>query len=245
MESKNKIKLKNRKRNPLVFPIIFAVLIIITGCMFLVKNLNIIDPETFHIIISWQMLLVVLGVVQFFRRHFIMSLLLICIGGFFLYPKIAGVAPDWIITWWPLLIILAGVLVLLRMLPYFGKKKYAAYTDSVYNSTDGYVVSENVFGVVRHIVLDPVFKGARIKNVFGGTMLDLRHTKLENEDTYIDVECTFGGVEIFIPADWVVVTDLQMSLAGCEDERYTETPDSNCKLVIRGKITFSGIEIKN
>lgn len=43
------------------------------------------------------------------------------------------------------------------------------------------------------MVLDEVFKGATIRNTFGGTVLDLRRTNISEGETYIEVECNFGG----------------------------------------------------
>ena len=45
------------------------------------------------------------------------------------------------------------------------------YTKEVYGSEDGFIVSDNTFGSVQQIVLDPVFRGARLRNAFGGTVL--------------------------------------------------------------------------
>ena len=44
-------------------------------------------------------------------------------------------------------------------------------------SEDGFIVSDNTFGSVQQIVLDPVFRGARLRNAFGGTVLDLRRSQ--------------------------------------------------------------------
>jgi predicted membrane protein len=251
---------------------IFAAFVFIfAGLLFLGRNLGIVDPCVSRIIISWQMLLIVIGLFHLFRRHFIGGLFFIGVGGFFLVPLImqdsgwvgtcssafkAFKAFDvftlnsgWVNMWWPVLIIFGGVLLLLKAIPFFNKKSSHQNLRSglSYSSEDGFVVSENVFGGAHQIVLDPVFKGARIKNVFGGTVLDLRKTTLEAGKTYIDIECIFGGMEIFVPSEWVVINELETVFGGSSDKRYVEKDrlDHTRKLVLHGKLVFGGIEIKN
>jgi len=228
---------------------IVAFVFIFAGFLFLGRNLGIIEPDVSRIIISWQMLLVAIGLLHLLWRHFIAGLLFIGVGGFFLVPLIT-LDSGWVNTWWPVLIILGGVLFLLKATPFFDKKSFLHQNQRSglsYNSKDGFVVSDNVFGGSHHIVLDPVFKGGRIKNVFGATILDLRRTTLEAEETYIDIECVFGGMEIFIPNEWLVVNELKCAFGGSEDKRNVEKErlDYAHKLVLYGKLTFGGIEIKN
>jgi predicted membrane protein len=144
------------------------------------------------------------------------------------------------------LIIFGGLLIL----SLFNKKSSSHQglrPESSDSSKDGFVVSDNVFGGSHHIVLDPVFKGGRIKNVFGGAVLDLRRTTLEAEETYIDIECIFGGMEIFVPNEWLVINELKCTFGGSEDERYVEKErlDRAHKLILCGKLVFGGVEIKN
>ena len=227
-----------------------AFIFIIAGFLFLGRNLGIIEPDIFRIIISWQMLLIAIGLFHLLWRHFITGLIFVVVGGFFLSPLVMQMDSNWVNTWWPVLIIFGGILLLLKAIPFFNKKSFShqnLHSGLSNSSKDGFVVSENVFGGSHHIVLDPVFKGARIKNVFGATILDLRRTTLEAEETYIDVECVFGGVEIFVPNEWLVVNEFKATFGGSEDKRYVEKDqlDYAHRLILCGKLTFGGIEIKN
>jgi len=226
-----------------------AFIFILAGLLFLGNNLGMIDPYIFRIIFSWQMLLVAIGLLNLFWRNFIVGLIFIGIGGFFLVPQVAPVGSGWTNTWWPLLVIFGGLLIFVKAISSYNQKSdlyKQFYSESSYRSKDGFVVSDNVFGFVQQIVLEPVFKGARIKNTFGATVLDLRKTNLEAAETYIDVECVFGGMEIAVPNDWVVVSELKNTFGGLEDKKYFEKGqmDYEHRLVIRGKLTFGGIEIK-
>ncbi len=229
--------------------VVIAAIFITAGFLFLGRNLGFVEPYLLRIFISWQMLLIVLGLVSLSKRQSTGGLILIGVGAFFLIPRIIGAGHIWLSTYWPLVFVLVGVLLLVKL---FNPDKHHYRRDrfkqsASYTTEKGFVNSTNTFGSVKQIVLDPVFKGAKITNTFGGTILDLRHTVLEAEETFIDIECTFGGIEIFVPTSWNVEINVQHIAGGSDDKRYRvrENVDFDHKLIIRGNITFGGIEIKN
>lgn len=228
-----------------------AVILILAGFILFARKLGYVDYHVYRIVMSWQMLLIVLGCISLIGKRYYNGIALIGIGLFFMIPKFIGAGYEWPGTYWPLLLIMAGIFIIVKMRrpgpdhrAHMGRhfSKNASY-----NPEDGFIVSNNVFGSVRQIVLDPVFKGASIKNTFGGTILDLRHTKLEDAETYVDVDCLFGGVEIYVPSRWLVIMNVQPVLGGSDDKRLrTEAEtETDHKLVISGRVTFGGVEIKN
>ena len=73
-----------------------------------------------------------------------------------------------------------------------------------------------------------------------------RRTTLPEGETFLDIDCTFGGIEIYVPSDWKVVFRCNTCLGGCQDKRFGGgVIDQNRILVIRGDLTFGGIEIKS
>lgn len=227
-----------------------ALVFIVVGLMFIGRNLGIIDSYWFGIIISWQMLLIVIGLVQFIKRHFWGGCILVAVGAYFLLPEISAIDTDWMATFWPVIFILIGISILFKRKPHHSHRRWGErtdYTQTSYTSEDGFIVSDNTFGSIQQIVLDPVFNGASMKCTFGGTILDLRRTKLDKPETFIEVDCTFGGIEIYVPSDWNVQTQVQAIIGGCDDKRYNSVApvDQEHVLIIQGKVNFGGIELKN
>lgn len=228
-----------------------AAVFIIVGLLFLGRNFGIIDYDLFDILVSWQMLLVVIGIVNLIKQHFFGGMITIAIGVYFLLPEIAGITGEWVRMSWPVLLILVGIMILFKPKRHRFNNHWDGgrpeYAKEVYSSEDGFVVSDNTFGSVQQIVLDPVFRGARIKNTFGGTVLDLRRSKLEAPQTFIDIDCTFGGVEIYLPSDWNLQTQIDALIGGCDDKRYNTSVeiDKEHALIVRGKVSFGGIEFKS
>lgn len=230
--------------------IMAAVVLIIVGLVFLGKNLGYIDRSIFRMLISWQMLLVVLGLWSFIRRQYSGGLVLLAVGVFFLIPRITGwVDGGWIRTYWPVLLIAIGVILIVRkMLPQSNSRHNRGHNFREENrSENGYLRSDSMFGSVKHIILDPVFKGASVKNSFAGTIIDFRGTKLAATETFIDVDCLFGGIEIHAPSSWYIVSELRPMFGGYDDKRFKDGVDVDYdhKLVIRGSLSFSGLEVKN
>lgn len=223
-----------------------AISFIVVGLMLVGKNLGVVDPFWFRIVISWQMLLIVIGVANLFKRQYIAGAVTIGIGVFFMFPLVSRWG-----TWWPLIFVAVGILILFRRnfnrsFAYGKGPDNPRYAGDELLSEDGFLVSDNTFGTVQQIVFDPVFRGAVLKCTFGSTVLDLRRTSLEQRETYVDVECTFGGIEIYVPANWNVQAQLECVFGGNEDKRYHAAPtDTDHVLILRGKVTFSGIQLKN
>ena len=230
---------------------LMATILIACGVLLLGRNLGIFPNRIFHIIVSWPMLLVVLGAYSFLRRQAFTGVVLFAIGLCFILPRLGwfpwGLANVSAVLW-PVLLVCVGIAFFYRPQCRKRERKIQSETDFTtrqHHSGDGFVRSDNVFGGVKQVVLDEVFKGAEIRNSFGGTVLDLRRTNIEQGETYIDVECNFGGVEIYVPLDWRVDLQANAFLGGCEDKRVPGANiDQSRRLVVIGNVSFGGGEIK-
>lgn len=242
----------NSRRN-----IFWAIPFIVVGIVWVLRNTGTITDDLFHIIISWQMLVMYIGLGSISRRHYVGGLITFLVGAVFLLPRLGWLDSDWLHTYWPVAFVVVGLIMIFK--PHnrrgyrwdsrrgiSGKDVFSS-TNTNFVNTEGYVESDNTFGSVEQIILDPVFKGARLKVLFGGTVIDLRRTTLESPKTYIDIDCRFAGVEIYTPANWCVHFNTNPIMGGCEDKRYNRSVelDKEHILIVRGNVTFGGIEIKN
>lgn len=225
-----------------------AIIFIIIGFILIGKNIGIINYSLSRILISWQMLLIALGVITILKKQYTGGIILVGIGSFFIVRLIPGFGHIWVENYWPLIFIAIGIAIILgrnEHREFYYHKKIDLQETPSNTSEDGFFNMNNSFGSTRQTVLDPTFKGAVIRNSFGGTILDLRRTNLELNETYIDIDSSFGGVEIYIPESWMVKSIVKNSFSGFVDKRYhTIAMDSSKILVIRGSIAFSGLEIK-
>lgn len=241
----------------------FGLVLMLIGVVFLGFNFGLIPLYLKDVIISWQMLLILIGVINLMKGRIISATVLVFIGGFFLIPKIIpGIDGNFVHIYWPLLLIGAGIVILLQRL--FGAKwgfeewnqnyhhhqhrhnRYRQYDYSKWNSTGEGFSKNSVFGSGDHIVLDPEFKGGELNAVFGGITLDLRRTNLPEGETRLDVNAVFGGITIFVPSDWYIETHMDAIFGGFQDNRMPKEPlDKTRKLVITGSCVFGGGELRN
>lgn len=243
--------------------VVFGLLIILAGVILLGTNFGWIDGGIKSIIFSWPVILIVIGLFQIAHRHYFPSFVFMGVGAFFLLPKIAqvypqlfpGIGTNFSAVYWPSLLIIAGVLILLQFIfpskwkkinnkwhhQWDEKKEFHFGTKSRNNGFDKNVV----FGSVENIFLDEVFPGGEINAVFGGVTLDLRKTNLAEGDTFLEVNTVFGGITLYIPSEWYVVTKFDTVFGGFDDKRIHQEPaDKTRKLIIKGSCVFGGGEIK-
>ncbi|MDR1582012.1 MAG: cell wall-active antibiotics response protein [Prevotellaceae bacterium] len=103
---------------------IIGIILILLGSMLIVSNIGL-APQGFNkIIFSWQMLLIVIGTVSMLKRQIFHGLSMICVGIFFIVPKIAKVFPlvfsgididNFVAVYWPALLIVGGIILILRI----------------------------------------------------------------------------------------------------------------------------------
>jgi len=209
------------------------------------------------------MIFIVFAIIALATRKYLQTLFWTALGAFFLLPRIATVYPEalpgidgnFASNYWPVLVILLGVGIILYIL--FGKKRF--FRAKIYSSngnyenvnfnkvegTDGVYVREVVFGGHDDIFLEPVFRGGNIEIVFGGVKLDLRRTTLPEGDTRLNIDAVFGGAVLHLPDDWVVVPKIAVTFGGVENNRLQVVQnDQTRRLIITGDAVFGGVEIR-
>lgn len=89
------------------------------------------------------------------------------------------------------------------------------------------------------------FRGADLNAIMGGIKLDLTSARMEGDTAVIEVFAFWGGVEIYVPPDWTVTSEVTTLLAGFIDKRRPTSVVPTKHLVIKGMVVMAGVEIKN
>lgn len=246
----------------------FGLLVMAIGFILLGLNFGLINEKLRWIIFSWPSLIILIGVMHFSKLHQIVwGVLWMIVGAFFLLPRIIttfpehfpnGLAENFTSAYWPVILILLGLTILLQkfLFPKKNWKQYAGTHAQNYTQTwqgksnykwerkPGAFEKNSIFGGGEHIILDPVFQGGEINAIFGGMTVDLRRTTLPEGETVLDMNAIFGGVTLLIPGDWFVETRMDTVFGGFEDKRVILEPmDKSRKMVIVGACVFGGGEI--
>jgi predicted membrane protein len=226
--------------------LIIGILLIIAGMILIVKKTTILPAPLDHfiddIVFSWQMLLIVIGIISLTKsENKTAGIVLIAVGGFFMIPELFTDFFTSFNFFWPALFIVIGVVLLLN-----SKRLGRALTRPVGAKADTFDIVNIFSGAERQIITDN-FLGGKVTSIFGGGEVDLTRSSLAPGDNVIEITCIFGGTTILVPENWNVILDVTPILGGFSDTRRLGSEiikDTTRALTIRGVVIFGGGEIK-
>ncbi len=255
---KNDDNFNNWKKNEQRGRIVTGLFVIGAAILFFIREAGTIIP---HWIFTWPTLLIVIGIISGIKHQFknIKWLVLILIGGVFLagdvFPELNFERYEL-----PIILLIIGLVMIFKpknRYKNFSKYKYSKHSfnngetwnvgvnDASANSSDDYILINNVFGGTKRNIISKDFKGGDLRNTFGGCELNLMQAQITNE-AVLTINQQFGGAKIIIPSNWVIKSDLSCIFGGVEDERapmnVTALADRKT-LVLRGNVLFGGVEI--
>jgi len=236
-----------------------GIIIILIGVVLLLKEMGVTFPSW---LVSWEMILIVIGIYTGFKHNFKHPswIILITIGLVFLADDIADFSMEAYI--WPVMLILLGVFVMFKpnkkhcdnhnwqRWEHKWRDKWEWENEAGYKDKNDFIESVTVFGGIKKNVLSKQFKGGEITCVFGGAEINLMQADI-NGTAVLEVNAVMGGAKLIVPANWEIhQQDLVAVMGGIEDKRYvkseTFTENENPKiLVLRGTCFLGGIEIKS
>ena len=249
---------KQRKKR-IMKKTVFGIVALLVGLLLLGFNLEILNPEWRHIVFSWQMLLIAIGLINVFDKDSLLTgIILLSVGSIFLIPEFAVVPFKVKQVFWPILIIFIGLAVIAKhRFPFFNHKshRYQKYNRINKNFTasdideSGTIQQTNIFGGSRRIFNNTVFRGGKITNIFGGGEIDLRNTELAEGRVVLDITSIFGGMNVIVPSHWIVNLEVDSVLGGFQDKRIiipgTDENSSDSELIIVGFAVFGGGELRS
>jgi len=238
----------------------FALLVIFAGFLFLLHGLGVLPYEFRRVFLTWQMLLIAIGIYNLFTpQHKTSGLILIAVGGIFLYNKFFPFAFSvWNLVW-PTILIVVGIAILLkhnrrpRLEHHEGDGPIDPSDPSdptghpPYSSRDS-IDEVSIFSGSEKTITSQNFRGGKITSIFGGSEINLTPAKLSQGHNVLDMFCMFGGSTFIVPSDWEVNVDVTAIFGGFSDKRYKskELVTDNAKRIdIKGLVIFGGGEIKS
>lgn len=242
----------------------FGVLLIALGVILILERLNLIPESLADALISWQMLLVGGGIIALIGGNRTAGIVLIVVGGTFLIPEFFTVPHEVRRIYWPLILVLTGILILMKQRDHRKWNNLGNGFNSSNNSSpnqpdplDSTARSESfntfddfvIFGGREIFVNSPALAGGKATSIFGGIEFDLRKATLRSGGATIDCVSVFGGCGFKIPMDWNVRNEVTTIFGAFTDKRgetYNDRYyDPSKTLVIKGLSLFGGIEVKH
>jgi predicted membrane protein len=225
---------------------IIGILLVIAGFILILEKTTVlpapIDNFIDDIIFSWQMLLIVIGVITLAGSgNKTPGIVLIAVGGFFLIPDLFSDYFRSFNFFWPALFIVIGVVLLINSRRLGDRLHYS--TGSKADMID-YV---NVFSGAERQLITENFMGGKVTSVFGGGEVDLTRSSLAPGNNIVEITCIFGGTTLIVPESWNVIIDVTPILGGFSDGRKIGSDvirDTTRSLTVKGVVIFGGGELK-
>jgi hypothetical protein len=223
--------------------LIIGTFILIIGVIAMIGNLNIFDTR--QILQFWPTIFIVLGTLKITQSRNRSSMTIgfgLIIWGSILTLNHLELIHVEIRELWPLLLI------------FFGISTIAKTTDQT-NHSGLLGLAEGGADIDRKIDITAIMSGNKSSNtsqnfvggditaIMGGVELDLRGASIEG-DAVLNVWATWGGIEIKVPADWLIINNGFGIMGGLED-KSVPAMDAKKRLIITGYAIMGGVQIKN
>ena len=245
--------------------IVAGVIIMMVGVFLLLNKMDFFIPGVYPLIISWQMLLIAIGIILLVDKkqdHKTAGLVLIVIGALFLLPKIFPLSVGGFII--PVAIIATGIGFIIKATTQKNEiqdsetwssehpewnRHFMDFEKNVTTKSGDIVHKEYVFTGSKEKWTQGKVKNVFIEATFSGVELDFTQAELADDikiAARIKVKAVFSGVTLYVPEDWNIMVQKTGAFGGFTDNRPNKVlQTSTDKLVILElEATFGGGEIK-
>ncbi|MFB6153133.1 MAG: LiaI-LiaF-like domain-containing protein [Halodesulfurarchaeum sp.] len=217
--------------------IVTALLVVLVGILLLASTTGAFGTES---IWAWiPLVFVLLGIWAIWKsggRNLTGPIMVIAIAGTFQLRNLGLLTDQQIGTWWPLFVVLFGILLLV------GRERRHRFHVSPTDADELSVVS--VFGSSDQRITAEAFVGGEVVSLFGGASVDLRDAVITDPPAVIETVAIFGGPEIRVPEEWNVRIDVLPLFGGTEDKRPRDADRSaETDLVVTGVVLFGGLTV--
>jgi predicted membrane protein len=101
-----------------------------------------------------------------------------------------------------------------------------------------------LLGGIQRALSTQDFRGGNATAVMGGCEIDLSKASIESGEAVINIFAFWGGIDIKVPADWMVESRVVALLGGFSDSARRPDDDRK-KLIITGYALMGGVEVHN
>lgn len=219
-------------------------IIVLIGLLLLLTTTNVIEMRS---VWEWiPLLFVLLGVwalvgSQF--RNLVGPVMIIAIAGAFFARNVGIITDDAAGTWWPLFVVLFGVLVIISR----SRRRQRLELDGYGAAREATAVA--VFGSDKRRLTTDQFTGAELVAVFGDAGLDLRDATIRARPAIVEAVSVFGDTEIRVPNDWDVRVETLTIFGEFVDRRPRQgdgrRDHDDPELVVTGVSFFGDVEISD
>lgn len=221
---------------------LLGLFLVALGVLFLLDTTDLIEAAGFWSL-AWPTLLVFVGISILVRERWrsIVGLIVLLLGLGFFAQNAGWLEEGWIGRYWPIVLILAGIGVLVEAMGFVRPRARLAET--------GETGDEGTYTAIlsgrKSRVTSAAWRGGRATAILGGVELDLREAVPVPEGAVLDVTAFMGGVEIQVPRGWRVEIRGTPLLGGFDDKTDGGAGEDAPLLQITGAAIMGGVDVKH
>ncbi|MFC6862248.1 LiaF domain-containing protein [Halomicroarcula sp. GCM10025817] len=209
-------------------------IIVLIGLALLARSTGLFDVGSlFRFVPSLFILLGLYALISSGLRNIVGPLLVVLVALAWQLVALDVLAAGDVLQFWPLLVILFGVSLVLGQ---YRARARAASSDA----TNLFAF----FGGAERRVTSQSFRNADLTAIFGGVELDLRDATIADPPAHVSATTIFGGAEIRVPREWNVRIDVLPLFGATEDSRpRADESHEDVDLVLTGFVAFGAVEL--
>jgi predicted membrane protein len=219
--------------------LVLGVAIAVVGVLFTLDNLHILHARDY--VQFWPLALIAMGLAHIAQARtaagVVGGVIWIVVGSALLGDRL-GLLDVNLWNYWPLLLVLVGVRIVLQT------RSPGAPAQQGANAAD-VVSAVAVMGGFDRKVSSQAFRGGEMTAFMGGGKLDLRGAAPANGEAIVNVFALMGGFQILVPETWSVSFQVTPFMGSVEDKARTSSDPTAPRLVLRGFVMMSSVEITN
>jgi predicted membrane protein len=218
--------------------LLIGLSILTIGLLWTLDNMDLIESEA--ITQWWPVVVMVTGIVRFFdpTAGKVASVVITLIG--------LGLLLDTLDVWdfdlgdfFPLFIALIGV----KLVSDVFRRRNVRTANG--GAPDALVHAFAVMSGVGRRSVSTDFRGGDANAIMGGVEIDLRNAEIQpGQEVVLDTFAMWGGIEIKVPENWRVVSEVFPLMGAFEDNTANKTAGTSV-LIVRGVVLMGAIEVKN
>jgi predicted membrane protein len=222
--------------------IFWGLVLIAVGVLFLLDQMDEVD---FGYLFSryWPVIFILIGLSIIIGNGFKnvgAGIFFILFGVFFQLVRLDLLGHRAWDYFWPSLIILAGLLILLRPGHHDEDKK------KIPDVTVDELRISQVFSGTSRRVESASFKGGTAEVVFGSAEIDMTGAKLDGGQATISLSVVLGSIELRVPSDWQVIVHGTPVLGSVEHKaKAVSDTEKKATLYLKTSVVLGSITIKS
>jgi hypothetical protein len=124
-----------------------------------------------------------------------------------------------------------------------GSKDHQRKIPSEGNRDNNPYISVNFSAVSRSVNADSL-ETVRLSCNFGAMEIFFNQAELSPNGADAYINCSFGGIQLFIPRHWQVIDKMSCTLAGVDIKSCAAPAENAPRLTLNGSVSLGGIEVK-